>query len=140
MKGIKLYTRNEHGISLIELILVVVAVGVLALLVSSLPSSIQSIRNSGNTSLAREIASKELDFLRKQPYSNLSNGTNNFTDNSLSKLTFPTAEYQIEDCPLEVCALGEEAKTVNVKVSWLESGITKSLELGTLVAKGGLGQ
>lgn len=137
---IKLHAKYEKGISLIELILVVVAVGVLALLVSSLPSSIQSIRHSGNTSLAREIASKELDAFRKQPYANLSNGTNNFTDASLAKLPSPTAEYEIEDCPSEICTSGEEAKTIKVKISWIESGVVKKLELSTLVAEGGLGQ
>jgi len=136
----KFKKKYEQGISLIELILVVIAAGVLALLVASLPSSIQSIRNSGNTSLAREIASKKLDYFRKQPYANLSNGVNNFTDPSLSKLPSPAAEYEIEDCPIAVCTAGEEAKEIKVKISWKESGITKNLELSTLVAEGGLGQ
>lgn len=132
--------KNEQGISLIELVLVVVAAGVLALLVASLPASIQSIRNSGNTSLAREIASKELDYFRKQPYANLSNGINSFTDTSLSKLPSPTAQYTIADCPTEICALEEETKKVKVNISWKENNIVKTLELSTLVANGGLGQ
>lgn len=140
MINIKLHTKYERGISLIELILVIVAVIVLAFIVSSLPSSIQSIRNSGNTSLAREIASKQLDFFRKQPYSNLSNGTNSFTDASLSKLPFPAAEYEIDDCPTTICTAGEEAKQIKIKITWKESGITKNIELETLIADGGLGQ
>lgn len=132
--------KNDQGISLIELILVVVVVGVLALLVASLPSSIQSIRNSGNTSLAREIASKELDSLRKQPFADLSNGTNSFTDTNLSKLPSPTAGYDIEDCPPEICTSGEVAKIIKVKINWIESGNVKELNLSTLVTEGGLGQ
>jgi len=63
---------KSKGVSLIELVLVVVAVAILALLITSLPGAIQSIRKSGNSSTAREIVSKKLDSLRKQPYANLS--------------------------------------------------------------------
>jgi type II secretory pathway pseudopilin PulG len=132
--------KQERGISLIELILVVVAVGILALLVSSLPSSIQSIRHSGNTSLAREIASKQLDYFKKQPYANLSNGTSTFSDTGLSKLPSPTAEYEIDDCPVDICTSGEEAKKIKVIITWQEQGDTKNIELSTLIAEGGLGQ
>lgn len=131
---------KNKGVSLIELILVVIAVAILALLISSLPGAIASIRKSGNTSTAREIVSKQIDTLRKQPYANLSNGTNNFTDTALLNLPFSTATYEIEDCPLEICSLGEEAKTVKVKVNWIESGDTKTVELSTLLIEGGLGQ
>lgn len=131
---------KEKGISLIELILVVIAVAILAILVSSLPGAITSIRKSGNSSTAREIASKQLDTLRKQPYTNLSNGTNNFTDSSLLDLPSPTATYEIENCPPEICTHGEEAKMVKVKINWVESGDTKTIELTTLLSEGGLGQ
>lgn len=132
--------KSEKGVSLVEIVLVVVAVAILALLVSALPQSISSIRRSGNVSLAREIASKQLDFLRKQPYSNLSNGVNNFADSSLSKLPNPTATYEIDDCPLEICTLEEIAKRIKVSINWIESGKTQNTELITIVSEGGLGQ
>jgi type II secretory pathway pseudopilin PulG len=132
--------KNQRGISLIELILVVVAVGVLAVLIASLPASIQSIRNSGNTSLAKEIANKEIDLLRKQPYSGLSNGMNTFTDASLFKLPSPAAQYEVSDCPIEVCASGEVAKKIKVTVFWQEAGVVKKVELSTLMTERGLGQ
>lgn len=140
MHNPKFREKYEKGISLVELILVVVALGVLALLVAALPSSIQSIRNSGNTSQAREVASKQLDYLRKQTYANLSNGMNSFTDEDLLKLPSPTATYDIEDCPLEICTSGEIAKIIKVNVTWIESGNEKKLELQTLVSEGGLAQ
>ncbi|MDD2823301.1 MAG: hypothetical protein PHQ59_04465 [Candidatus Daviesbacteria bacterium] len=132
--------NHERGISLIELILVIGAIAVLAIIVSSLPSSIQSISHSGNVSLAREIASKELDYFRKQPYESLSNGSNSFSDVSLSKLPSSIAEYEIDDCPVTVCLSGEEAKKVKVKINWQEQGQTKELSLETLVTEGGIGQ
>lgn len=131
---------NEKGVSLIELVLVVIAVAVLAILVASLPASITSIRNSGNTSLAKEIASKELDLLRKTQYDSLPNGNNSFSDSKLSGLLSGAASYEIADCPVSVCTSGELAKQVKVTVGWSESGKTKTVELTTLVSKGGLGQ
>lgn len=140
MINTKLHLKYERGISLIEIILVVIAVAILAILVASLPQSIQSIRKSGNTSTAREIASKELDILRKQPYVNLVNGINNFTDTNLTKLPSPTATYEIDDCPVEICTLGENIKKIKVKIDWVESSNTKTVELSTLLSEGGLGQ
>lgn len=132
--------KSEKGVSLVEILLVVAAVIILALLVSALPQSISSIRRSGNVSLAREIAGKQLEFLHKQPYSNLSNGINNFSDTSLVKLPSPTATYEIDDCPLEICTLEETAKKIKVSVNWIESGKTQTAEISTIVSEGGLGQ
>lgn len=132
--------KKERGVSLIELILVIIAVAILALLITSLPAAIGSIRKSGNTSTAREIASKQMDSLRKQPYANLANGTNSFTDAALSNLPSPMATYTVEDCPEGICTHGEDTKKITVKINWVESGDTKTAELYTLFSKGGLGQ
>lgn len=131
---------KNKGFSLIELVLVVIVVAILAVLITSLPGAIQSIRKSGNTSTAREIVSKEMDTLRKQPYATLSNGSNSFTDSGLSTLPFSTATYEIEDCPIAICSLGEEAKTLKVEVDWIELGITRTVEFFTIITDGGLGQ
>lgn len=136
----KLESKSERGVSVVELVLVVIAVAILALLVASLPQAIASIRKSGNTSLARGIAEKELDLLRRQQYINLVNGSNNFTDTNLFKLPLPVAIYEVDDCPPSICALGESAKEVKVSVSWVEAGTTKSVELLTIISQGGLGQ
>lgn len=130
----------ELGVSLIELVLVLATVAFLALLVNSLPSAISSVNRSRHASLARDIASKEVDYLRKKTYGNLSNGTGSFSDSSLSSLPSPSAVYDVEDCPLDLCPNQEKAKKVDVKVSWRESGDNKSVELTTLVGEGGIGQ
>jgi prepilin-type N-terminal cleavage/methylation domain-containing protein len=132
--------KSEKGVSLIELILVIVAVAVLAVLIAALPQSISSIRYSNNESLARQIASKELDFLQKQPYGNLSNGVNDFSDSSLSKLPSGAGNFEIDDCPAEICTNGEDIKKIKVSVNWMESGKTKNVDLFTMVSEGGLGQ
>lgn len=133
-------TFNENGFSLIEIILVIIAVFFLALLIANLPSSVSSINKSRHTSIARDIAAKQIDYLRKQPYENLAFGTNSFPDSSLDRLAGAAAAYEIESCPLSICADTELVKQVKVTVTWLESGESKTVELVTLVGQGGIGQ
>lgn len=132
--------KKERGVSLVELVLVVAAVGFLALLVNNLPSSISSINKSRHASLARDIAGKQVEYLRRQTYTNLSLGTESFYDSGLSNLPGALATYEIEGCSPEVCPNQEEAKEVKVKVSWNESGDNKFVELITIIGEGGLGQ
>lgn len=128
----------QKGITLVELLLVVVAVGFLALLINNLPSSISSINRSRHSSIAREIAEKQLEYLRKQPYPTLANGVNNFSDPQLSTLPSVTAVYEIADCSSQICQFSEVAKEVRVRVSWNESGDNKTVELLTIIAQQGV--
>lgn len=130
--------KKEKGVSLIEIILVVAAVGILILLVASLPQSITSIRKSNNTSLAKEIAARELDLLRRQPYQSFIKGTFNFSDVNLLKLSSASASYEIADCPTEICTQNEDAKRIKVDINWFEGKDIKNVELLTIVAEGGL--
>lgn len=127
---------------MIELVLVVAAIGFLALLIGNLPSSISSINHSRHLSLARDIASKEVDFLRKETYSGLTATTDPvpFTDPALGELSQPTAVYEVTDCSSEVCTNDEKIKNIKVKISWNEQGDKKTVELATLIAEGGLDQ
>lgn len=132
--------KKERGVSLIELVLVIAAVGFLALLVSNLPSSISSINKSRHASLARDIAGKQIEYLRRLTYANLSEGAESFFDSGLSNLPGALATYEVEACSPEICPNQEGAKEVKVKVSWNESGDNKSVELTTIIGEGGLGQ
>jgi hypothetical protein len=131
---------SQAGLSLIELIMVVMAVAFLALLIVNLPSSISTISKSRHTSIARDIVTKKIDAFRKADYNSLSNGLNSFSDPNLNNLPRAAAIYGIEDCPLSVCALGESAKKVTVKVSWNETGDIKKVELSTIISEGGIGK
>lgn len=131
---------NQKGISLVEVVLAAAVVIFLALLINSLPSSISSINKSKHSSIARDIASKEIEFLRKQDYDNLVIGSNTFTDSKLLSLPSSNASYNIEDCPPQICTQSEKIKKATVAVYWLESGENKKVELTTLISDGGLGQ
>lgn len=131
---------REKGISLIEIILVAAAVIALSLLLSTLPSAMSSINKSRQISLAKEIAVKELEYLRNQDYENLIEGNNTFVDVDLNKLPSAQGIYEINACSPIICTLGEDIKEVRVKVLWNEAGDNKNVELSTLVSKGGLNQ
>lgn len=128
----------SKGFSLVEILLVVSALFFLGLLVASLPSAISSINKSRHTSLAKEAASRQLNSLRQQGFSNLANGSSGFADSSLSSLNNVTATYEVEDCPVEICTNNEETKKVIVKIAWKELGDDKRVELQTLVSEGGI--
>lgn len=133
-------SRSQSGFSLVELLLIIATIGFLGLLVANLPSAMSSITKSRHASVAREIASKQIENLRKQSYENLLNSTNTFTDSNLSNLPGGSANYQIADCPEAVCTLDENAKEIKVTVAWVESGENKSVELTTMISEGGLVQ
>lgn len=133
-------TKFQKGISIIELVLVVAAVSFLALLINNLPASISAINKSRHTSIAKNVANKQMEYLRSRSFTNLANGTNPFSNTELSKLPESAAQYLVEDCPGTVCTNTENAKKVTVSVSWKEAGETKSVELVTLVGEGGIGQ
>lgn len=131
---------KENGISLIEIILVIAVVIALALLLGTLPSSISSINKSRHTSIAREIATREIEYLKKQPYENLLEGVNPFTDSSLNSLSKNNASYEIKPCSALICTYNEDMKEVKVSVAWDEAGEPVKVELTTLIYAGGVGQ
>lgn len=133
-------SSDQAGITLVELILVVAAVAILALLITNLPQSVNLINKSRNLSIATDVASKQLNTLRKFTYSNLANGTTTFLDPALAKLANSQAVYEVEDCPVSVCQPSGSAKSVKVRVSWREATGPQAVELVTLVSDGGLGQ
>lgn len=133
-------TKFQHGFSLVEVVLVGAAVVFLGLLVANLPAAISSVTKSQHSSLAREIASKKIENLRQQTYANLFNGTDSFFDSSLSGLPGAAASFEVSDCPVDICSLGEHAKKVVVTVNWKESVENKSIELATIISEGGLAQ
>lgn len=132
--------REEKGVSLIEIILVAGAVIALTLLLGSVPSAMSSINKSRHNSTAREIAVRQMEQLKRQPYINLAVGVNSFTDANLDKLSSASATYEIKDCSVAICTNDEDIKEVKVTVSWNEGNDPAKLELDTLIYEGGIGQ
>lgn len=129
---------SQRGVTFIEVLLVMLVLSFLILVINDIPSSIQSINKSRHQSMARDIANKEVETLRKTGYDNLTNGLVNFSDPNLSQLPYATATVDIENCPISVCTLSEKVKIVTVTVSWNESGPIKNVSMTTLIGEGGL--
>ena len=130
--------NNQRGISLVEVILVMIIAGVMFLLIANLPSSLSLIGTSRREALAKEIIAKKIEDLRSQTYVNLANGTIQIIDSRLSSLPQSSSQVTIDDCPITICTNGELAKQVKIHLTWIESGKTKTMDIATLIAKNGL--
>ncbi len=134
--------NSQKGFSLIEIVLVLLIIFFLILLIANIPTSLAAITRSKNTSLAKDIAGKEMDFLRRQAYESLSLTEEpvTFNDVRLQELPQSNAVYEIKSCSSEVCISEEEIKEIRILVTWEESKEAKQVELNTLVGSGGIGQ
>lgn len=133
--------KSEKGFSIIELLLVIMIVGFIALMVTNIPSSLRLIGKSKYESIAREIATQRIEDLRNTTYTGLANtggAPNPITDSRLSRLPSGKGEIFIEDCPITICTNNEVIKKIIVKVSWSESGQIKDVQFTTLISQGGL--
>lgn len=135
--------KKQEGVTLVEVVLAILALSALVIVINNLPPSLSAITRNRHISAARDVAGKQMEYLRQLGYDNLpSSGT--FTDAALNDLPFSQASFEVSDCPISICTSGdpnkEPAKLVKVDVGWNESGDEKLVELTTIISKGGLGQ
>lgn len=130
--------RNEKGISLTETLLVVVVAGAMVLLMANLPNAIGLINKSKHLSLAREIASKQLEDKRNISYANLVNDSVNISDTRLSLLPAGSGTITVEDCDSSICTNSESIKKVSVTVTWQDNNKLQTVTLRTLIGQGGI--
>ncbi len=131
-------SQNQKGVSLVELLIVVAVIGFLAILVASIPNSIALIGNSKHVSVAREVATKQIEDSRAIGYDNLVEGENSISDFRINTLPNGAGLVTIQDCDLTICASGEELKQIIVKVTWKELGKPQEVKLTTFVSENGL--
>lgn len=131
---------NERGISLVESLLIIVAVGLLVFLLANLPNSINLITKSKNLSLTREIAAKQIEDKRNINYANLVNDNSPLSDPRLSLLNKGGGTVVVEDCDPTICINSESIKKITVTVTWEERNIQQTVSLNTFIGEGGLNQ
>ncbi|MBI2020282.1 hypothetical protein HYS94_02570 [Candidatus Daviesbacteria bacterium] len=129
---------NEKGLSLIEVLLIIAIIGVTVILLANIPNAMNLITRSRHTSLAREIATKQIEDKRAVNYINLANGSSNISDSRMSQLPQGSGTILIEDCDLSVCTNSEAIKTITVTVNWLNNSKPQTLTLTTFIGQGGL--
>lgn len=131
---------KNRGFSLVETILVIAIGGILIILLANLPNALTLITKSKNTSIAKEIAARQIEDKRNISYSNLVNDTGNITDPRLSLLPQGEGTIVVEDCDLAVCTNGESIKQVTVSITWKDNQKPQEVQIKTLVGEGGLNQ
>lgn len=132
--------KNERGVSLIESLLVVVVLGSIVFLISSIPNSLMLVGKSRHVSLAREIAVKQIEDKRNISYVNLVNDNSPISDSRLSLLPEGLGSVVVSDCDPVICTNGESIKQVKVTVNWKDNNKTQSVNLQTMIGEGGISQ
>ncbi len=132
------------GFSLIELLLVIVVVGISVFLLASLPNALNLITKSNHMSLAREIASKQLEDKRALSYANLVPDISTIADSRISLLPLGSGTTTVEDCVKETypqyCPNDEHIKLVVVTINWKDNSKDQTISLNTFIGEGGINQ
>ena len=135
---------NESGVSLIESLLVVVVAVAIVFLMANLPNAIGLITKSNHLSLAREIASKQIEDERGINYANLVPDTTNIADSRISLLPSGSGTMAVADCDpqtnTQFCPNGEHIKIVTVTINWKDNNKDQSVSLKTFIGEGGINQ
>lgn len=130
--------ENERGFSLVESLLVIALIGSIAGLLANLPNAISLVNKSKHTSLAKEIAVKQIEDKRMVKYDNLVNGETPAYDSRLSLLPQGAGFTLVEDCEQQICASGELIKQITATITWKDNNKTQTVFLKTMVGEGGL--
>lgn len=131
---------RERGVSLIEALLVIVIVGTLVFLLANLPNALGLISKSKHLSLAREIATKQIEDKRTINYSNLVNDNSAIVDSRLNLLPQGAGTMEVKDCDPLICKSGEKIKQIVVEVSWKDNNKNQKVTLSTMIGEGGINQ
>lgn len=133
-------SRNEKGVSLIESLLVVVVLGLIVFLMANIPNALGLISKSRHLSLAREIASKQIEDKRTTNYLNLVNDSSPISDSRINLLPKGSGEVLVEDCDPLICTSGEHIKQITVTVNWVDNNKNQNMAMKTFIGEGGLNQ
>lgn len=115
-------------------------VGIIVVLMANLPNAFNLMSKSKNLSLAREIATKQIEDKRAIDYNSLANDSTVLIDSRIGLLPNGEGLVVVEDCDISICTNSEPVKQIIVTVSWMENNKSQSVTLQTFVGEGGLNQ
>lgn len=130
----------EKGFSLIESLLVVVVIGSVVFLMANIPNSMTLMNKSNHLSLAREIATKQIEDKRNIQYENLVNDNSPINDTRLDLLPQSSGTVEVTDCLVSVCTNGEHVKQITATVNWVDNKKPQTVSLKTMISEGGINQ
>ncbi len=132
--------KKEQGVSLIESLLVIAMVGIIVVLLANLPNAFSLINKSKHTSLAREIATKQIEDKRAINFANLANDNSQITDSRMTLLPSSSGTVLVEDCDAQICTSGEPVKKITVTINWQDNARVQTISLQTFIGEGGINQ
>lgn len=132
--------KEESGFSLVESLLVVVVLGAIVFLIANIPNALMLIAKSKHLSLARDIATKQIEDKRTISYGNLVKDNSPLSDTRLSLLPAGSGTVAVEDCSPSICTNGEHIKQITVTVSWQDNLKVQNVTLRTMIGEGGINQ
>lgn len=132
--------KSDNGVSLIELLLVIVIIATCVILLANLPNALGLVTKSKHVSLAREIAAKQIEDKRSISYANLVNDSSSINDARMSSLPSGAGSVTVSDCDSSVCSLAEHIKKVTVTINWRDGSKDQTINLTTLIGEGGINQ
>ena len=106
----------------------------------NIPNALTLVGKSKHMSLAKEIASKQIEGKRNISYENLVNDTTAISDSNISLLPNGSGTVVVEDCDPTICTNSENIKKVTVTVLWKDNNKNQSIILNTLIGEGGVNQ
>ena len=131
---------NQKGNTLIESLLVIAMVGIIVVLMGNLPNALNLMNKSKHLSLAREIATKQIEDKRAISYTNLVNDNSAITDPRISLLPSGSGVVVVQDCSSQICTNSEQIKQVSVTVNWQDNNKQQTITVNTFIGQGGLNQ
>ncbi len=135
---------NQRGVSLIEALLVMFVLFGIVLLMQNFPNAINLINKSKHLSIAREIATKQIEDKRATNYLNLVAPSTTIITQSvdlrISLLPSGSGKVEINVCDPLICTTAEEIKHIRVTINWKENDKNQTISLDTLIGSGGLNQ
>lgn len=133
-------THDQMGVSLIESLVIVVMVAVMVFLMANIPNAMNLLSKAKHTSLAREIAAKQIEDKRSISYVNLANDSAAISDSRMGLLPEGSGTIVTADCDEQVCTNDENVKQITVTIFWKDNNKDQKVTLTTLIGEGGLNQ
>jgi prepilin-type N-terminal cleavage/methylation domain-containing protein len=133
--------RREAGFSLIELIVTATVLAVAAISLVTVFLTVGALnRRTRSMTLATQAAQKRVEIYRNQAFSTLALGTVDFTSELPASLGAPkSATATISDAdPNSDPPNPIDLKRVDIDISYTDKGVTKKVQVSTLVAKRGI--
>jgi prepilin-type N-terminal cleavage/methylation domain-containing protein len=128
--------RTEGGFTLIELVVTMVVLSTIFLSIFGLFDTLHGINaRANNLATATQVAQREMELIRNQPYNQITTGTKNVTAD-LSP--YPSLGASRSAAVVVSQADSRGLKQVDITIRYYDGAIARRVDVSTLVAQNGI--